>query len=282
MPKVALPTTPTVDVAAKAWTKGFAAAVRDAAGDSERLTPKKAAAMTGHYADNARNYFEKTGRTWAAADTVIDSGARYVRAQLDKAAGPDDKLSLAELRSLPDDLSGDLLALRGKAPAAPTGNAPSLANLVPVIKAANHPELNDYGSSFDVTTYPASATRLDILRDLVGYDDLSEAEVNDWFSSTHGAQAVKDASSALRELGKDERTQRDEDPTGALSGAAAEALFVAVADKLDAVFAPASKVKSLEYAEHFIAEDGDTEHRALIAQLKDQSWLVVSYQDFPF
>src|SRR4051794_21542033 len=112
-PMPVLAANPTVDKAAKAWTQKFAAAIRDAAGDG-RLTPSKAASMTGPYADNAQNYFEKTGKKSASADTVIDSGANYVRAQLAKVAGANGKLSLTELRALPADLSEDLLMLRGK------------------------------------------------------------------------------------------------------------------------------------------------------------------------
>src|SRR5262245_55710236 len=99
MPRPVLKSNPTVEKAAQAWTSRFAAAVRDAAGEG-RLTPKKAADMTGPYADNAQNYFEKTGRKSSSPNTVIESGGRYVRAQLEKAAGSDGKLSLANIRTL--------------------------------------------------------------------------------------------------------------------------------------------------------------------------------------
>ena len=280
--KPVLSGTPTIDQATKAWTKGFAAAVRSAAGPSKRLTPNKANGMTGMYADNAQNYFEKTGRSWATVDTVIESGSRYVRAQVTDKAGPNGKLSLTETRALNADLSGDILTLRGKAPAALAADAPSAAQLLPLFDAANHKELNDYGKEFGVTTYPASATRVDILRDLVGYSDLEEAQLNEWFSSTHGSQAVSHFASSIKDAGAEEHANRDEDPSEALSGAAAEKLFVDLADGVKNALTPASKVKSIEYAEHFIVEDGDLEIRALLARQKDDSWLVLSYTNFPF
>lgn len=252
--------------------------MREAAGDSGRLTAKKAKAMTGPYADNAQNFFEKAGRSWASVDTVIASGRRYVQRETEEAAGSDKKLSAVDIRKLPDDLSGDILALQGKA--APKADKPSVTKgLEDAVKAANVEGLNDYGKWFDVQTYPKSKSREDILRTIVGYDDLSDQEVNDWFSSTKGPAAVKGFAEIMRDVGKEELENREVDEP--LNGEAAKALFDGVADSVQKSVVPA-KLKGVELLEHSIAEDGDTAHSLLIAKKKDDSWLVVSYSDFPF
>ncbi|MCA9550615.1 MAG: hypothetical protein KC933_11310 [Myxococcales bacterium] len=280
MAKIALPTTPTPDEASKAWTRGFAAAVRDAAGDSARLTPKKAAGMEGIYADNARNYFERTGRSWATADTVIDSGARYVRRETEKAAGADQKLSLVDIRKLPADLQDDMLTLRGKAPSKPANDpkvvAPSPA-LTAAVAASEIPSINDYGKYMGVDVYPKTMSRAEILRKVVGYDDLTDAEIGEWFSSVKGSAAVADLAGSFKEIGAEEKENWDDD-----RGVQHERIFSDVAEGLGAQFIPVSKFKSVELAEHFIQEDGDCEYRLLIGKQKDDSWLVFSYSNFPF
>ena len=49
-----------------------------------------------------------------------------------------------------------------------------------------------------------------------------------------------------------------------------------------AIIGSRSCFKTVELAEHYIAEDGDSEYRLLIAKARDDSWRVLSYQDFPF
>ncbi len=272
-----LRTTPTVDKAANAWTRGFAAAVRDAAGDSGRLTPHKAEEMTGPYADNARNYFDHTGKHWANADTVIDSGARYVRANLSTAAGKDGKVSLADIRKLPADLVDDLLILRGRAPTG-AGAGAALQKLKDAVKGTEIPDINDYGKYIEVSTYPKSKSRADILRDIVGYDDLTDKEVSDWFDSTRGSAAIADFAGTLRDVGSEERDNADDPDVGK----DIEKRLGNVATAAERAFAPASQYKSLEVLDHGIEEDGDTEHHLLLAHQKDDTWLVLHYSDFPF
>lgn len=274
MPK--LQSNPTIDKASKAWTRGFAAAVREAAGDSGRLTPAKVENMTGPYADNAKNYFERTGKSWANADTVIESGARYVRAQAADAAGSDGRLSLKDIRKLPADLVDDVLILRGKLPPSDASPA-SLQALKDAVKATEIGAINDYGKYFDVVTHAASKSREDVLRDILGYDDLSDREVNDWFSSTKGSRGVNDFAGEMRGIGAEER----ENASDRRTGNDIERRFAGVADAAKSLFKVAD-FKSVELVEHFIAEDGDTEHRILLAQKKDESWLVLAYSDFPF
>lgn len=274
MPKLA--SNPTIDKAAQAWTRGFASAVRAAAGDSGRLTPAKAEGMTGPYADNAKNYFDRTGKSWAKADTLIESGARYVRAQAAEVAGSDGRLSLKDIRRLPADLVDDVLILRGKL--SPPAAAPAgLQALKDAVKGTEIGALNDYGKHLGVSTYSAGKSREDVLRDVAGYDDLSDREVNDWFASVKGGRAVADFAAAMQDVGADER----ENAVNDAKGADIERRLVAVGTAAQALFKVAD-FKSLELVEHFIEEDGDIEHRILLARQKDDSWLVLSYADFPF
>jgi hypothetical protein len=281
MVKPVLPKTPSPADAAKAWTKGFAAAARKAAGESERLTPAKAEAMAGPYADNVRNYFERTGKSWANVDTVIASAAEYAQKSTKKAAGGDNKLSLTDMRALPKDMVDDMLALRGKKPVGEDGGGTSTTSLDAALKAADIPTITDYGKHVGLSTYPKSKSREDILRDVVGYDDLTDAEVSDWFSSTKGAAAVAGFKDAMVDVGASERENADEDD-GETGGKALERIFRDVGKATVERFSPVSQFKSVEYVEHYIQEDGDCEYRVLLAQKKDDSWVVLSYSDFPF
>jgi hypothetical protein len=264
---------PTVDKAANAWTRGFAAAVRDAAGDSGRVTPNKAKDMTGAYADNVQNYFQFSGKAWANADTVIDSGANYVRDRMTTAAGADGKLSLADIQKLPADLVDDVLILRGKLkPAKPMDTVALKAAL----KDMEIDRISEYGKSFDLQTYPASKSRIDILKEVIGYDDLTDDEVNDAFDSTKSG-ATKAFSDEMKSIGGDERENADTED----EGKDLEKRFVGAGSAAKAFFDSAD-FKSVELAEHSISEDGDTEHRVLLGRLKDDSWVVLNYTDFPF
>lgn len=99
MPKVQTPAT-----FANAFTRNFAAAVRDAAGSDGRLSQSEAQKMAAPYRENALNYLEHTGQKSVAIEKLIGSGHDYAYANAKKAAGPDGKLSQADLRTLPKDL----------------------------------------------------------------------------------------------------------------------------------------------------------------------------------
>lgn len=57
----------------KVWASQFAKAARKAAGESKVLTPKKAAKMEEPYADNAKSYFERTGKKRVDVETLVGS-----------------------------------------------------------------------------------------------------------------------------------------------------------------------------------------------------------------
>ncbi len=111
---------PTPKAFANEWTKGFAVAVRDAAGKDGRLSKNEAAKIAEHgdalarYADNAVNYLASTGQKSVSAEKLIGKGHNYAYAVGAKVAGPGNRISLLEARSLPDDIRPDFFALRGK------------------------------------------------------------------------------------------------------------------------------------------------------------------------
>ena len=116
-----------------------------------------------------------------------------------------------------------------------------------------------------------------MLRAIVAYDDLTDAEVSEWFKSTPGSKAPKSFAADMLEIGEQQRSDA-EDPA---TGDKLYRIFDDVAKAVVKEFVP-SRFKSLELARHFIAEDGDVELRLLIARQKDNSWTVVTYSDFPF
>lgn len=273
--KPILSANPTVDTAAKAWTKGFAAAIRSAAGDRKTLTATKVAQMSGPFADNAKNFFERTGRKSASVEVVIDSGARYVRSASTAAAGPDGKLSLKDMEKLPGDLVTDMLWMRGKVePEASSTNA----SLTKAIAAMDIPEIGDYGKHVSVTSYPSNTSLADVLRAETNWDGFTDAEMVKEFKGTKGDAAATSFQADMDEVGAQERENADDDA----SGRKLERLFKNFGAAAVAEFTPASKFASLEYGVHGISEDGDTEYRLLVAKEKTGAWKVLQYQDFPF
>lgn len=278
MPRALLPANPSVARAAEVWTQQYAATLREAAGDSGIMTPQKAQDLDGPYADNIRAWFAATGRQRAHVDQMVDSARRYVTPRLERAAQGDGHLSLVDIRRLPEDLIGDFLALRGRPPA----QGQDVQAIQAAVDAANHRELNDYGKSFDLLTFPKGTTREEVLNRIL-LDPLTREELAELFTSTRRRQAATAFAGDLRQIGSDERRYREEEPEAhQLSGRDAERLIHGVVDAVLAQVLPMNKVKSLEYAVHTIAEDGDVERRILLAKRRDDTWIAVSYTDFPF
>ncbi|MBK7859353.1 MAG: hypothetical protein IPJ65_12170 [Archangiaceae bacterium] len=271
----ALPSTPTADAASKAWTQRFAAAVRDAAGSSGRLTAAKAATLTGPFADNVRNFFDRTGQKSASVAALIDSGARYVRAATAKAAGPEGKLSLTEIKKkLPEDLVTDMLWLRGKVDPGSSTTSPALTD---ALAALDISEITDYGKRSSLTTYPSNTSLADVLRAETGWDD-PDADVIKEFKGTKGDAAAREFQADMADVGSLVAENAD---TVAI-GKRQEKLFRNLGAAAVAEFTPASRFASLEYGVHGISEDGDIEFRLLVAKEKSGAWKVLQYQDFPF
>lgn len=285
---VKLPTTPSPARATRAWVEEFAADVKKAAGSSGRLTRRKAEAMTGLFADNVKNYFDKTGRSWAKVETVIASGEQYAAKNISAAAGTDNKLSLKDIRLLPKDMVDDLLVMRGKQPiAAATGDTtapPSMTELQNAVSATNVSSIVDWGKGIDLTRYPAGTDRDKIFCDITGFDSWDDVDFSEMFDVTRGADGVREFAGKLCEVGDEEKEFRDEDDLGPdeLTGDQVKKLFDDVASAAEAFFLPVSRFDSVELARHSIEEDGDTEHLILFAKEKNGDLLVLNYQDFPF
>lgn len=111
---------------ATAWTRGFAAAVRDAAGRDGRLSLNEARQIAKRsdglavYGDNAVNYLEKTGQQSVSVEKLIGKGHDYAFALAERVSGGNNRVSLVEAEDLPADLRADFMALRGR----PIANAP--------------------------------------------------------------------------------------------------------------------------------------------------------------
>lgn len=113
-------TTPSPAQLAAAVRDQFADVLRDAAGADGRLTRAEAARIAERadpewiVADNAVSYLEKTGQKTVSAEKLIGKVHDYVLAKAEAVAGPNQKLSLLEARSLPADLQAEFFYLRGK------------------------------------------------------------------------------------------------------------------------------------------------------------------------
>jgi len=102
MPKIDTPAT-----FAKAFTAGFADAVRDVAGTDGRISENEAKKVAEPYRDNALHFLEKTGQKSVSVDKLIGRAHDYAFATAKKAAGPDGHLSAVDIRALPEDLQLD-------------------------------------------------------------------------------------------------------------------------------------------------------------------------------
>ena len=109
-----LTSAPSPKTFATAWTRGFAADVRGAAGIDGRLSVNEAKSMSEAHADNAANYFSRTGKKTVSVEKLIGDGYKYAFATAERVAGKDGRVSLVDARNLPADLQKDFLALRGK------------------------------------------------------------------------------------------------------------------------------------------------------------------------
>jgi hypothetical protein len=125
-----LPKAPSPQEFAKTWTRGFARAVREAAGRDGRLSRSEGAQIAARtdglsvYADNVENFFEETGQKSVAVEKLIGTGHNYAEAQAERVGGDNQRVSLLEARMLPADLRTEFFALRGKSD--PLPHAPEL------------------------------------------------------------------------------------------------------------------------------------------------------------
>lgn len=125
--------TPTPAQVAAAYREAFSEAIDQAGGKDGRISRNEAAKVAERadagqlVSDNLVNWLEATGQKSVSANKFKGVVAAYAERMAAREAGPNQRLSLLEIRNLPDDLTPDLLHLRGKddlAPVAP--DAPSV------------------------------------------------------------------------------------------------------------------------------------------------------------
>jgi hypothetical protein len=154
------------------------------------------------------------------------------------------------------------------------GSASSLAGLKEAVKASSVPELAEFNRGFDVLEFPAKTPQMKIFEKITGYDASDIGK--DLFKMTAGDKGVRSFAAYMRSVAKEE--QEDGDDSGKLCAK----IYRNIADETEKAFLPAAQFTSVQRASHGVAEDGDTEFEAIIAQRKDGSFLVLSYANNPF
>lgn len=113
-------TTPTPAQFRQAVEEEFGAVIRDAGGRDGRLTRNEAASIAQRHdagwivSDNAVNYLNITGQKTVSAEKLVRKLGEYAERSAEQVAGPNQRLSLLEARSLPTDLQAEFFYLRGK------------------------------------------------------------------------------------------------------------------------------------------------------------------------
>lgn len=246
-------------------TAGFRAVVQEAAGN-RILTPAERTEIASRWAKRTL-----PNRRLSVARAVEDylepkiQKALYAVSSDKKTITPADahKLRVAELRASAESLFG---------------STSKIAKLQSAVDQLDVPQLTDYGTSVGLDTYP-SQSLAQVMEAITGY----EFDMSFSWDEVKGAGALADFARSMRQKGKDEKQAIDEDPEGkALSGQEVQDRFNAVAGALFGVFKPVSQFKSIRSLSHSIQEDGDTEYALLLAQKKDDSWLVLLYSNWPF
>ena len=116
---------PTVSATRDAFEAWFAPIVREAAGRDGRLSVATAHRIAerrdnGRLAsDNAVRVIEDSGQKTMSAEKLIGIEVRRLEDAAVAVAGPNQRVSLLEIRRLPRDLQDDILHLRGKRPVEP-------------------------------------------------------------------------------------------------------------------------------------------------------------------
>ncbi|MBI2377646.1 MAG: hypothetical protein HYV07_26830 [Deltaproteobacteria bacterium] len=111
---------PTPEQFANTWTRAYAASVRGASTDGERITRSKAEGMAGAtgmaslYADNVLIELDDRDQSSISIDKLLASGHARTLSEAQKVAGANGLVSITEGSRLPADLKDDFLALRGQ------------------------------------------------------------------------------------------------------------------------------------------------------------------------
>lgn len=125
--------TPTPAQVQAGYRKAFDVAIEQIAGKDRRISRSEAAKAAGRpdagklVSDNILNWLDATGQKSVGATKFMRTVAAYAGRMAERHAGPNQKLSLVEIRNLPADLVADLMHLRGK------DSLPSVAPRVPSV-----------------------------------------------------------------------------------------------------------------------------------------------------
>ncbi len=112
--------TPTPAQLSAAYREVFDSVIDAAGGKDGRISVASAERLAERsdagklVADNILNYLEKTGQKTVGVAKFQGVVADYVKREAEKAAGPNQRLSLVEIRNLPTDLIADAQHLRGR------------------------------------------------------------------------------------------------------------------------------------------------------------------------
>lgn len=148
------------------------------------------------------------------------------------------------------------------------------AALRSAVKGAQRKELEDMGYFFGLTSYPAKTTLVKVLADVTGYD---EADINtDLFQLSSGDTAVRAFAKYLRS----EAASEAEDTLPESQVIARNIRNVAA--ESEKAFLGSQQFANIRLASHNRQEDGDLDHRVLIAQEKDGSFQVLQYTRNPY
>lgn len=160
------------------------------------------------------------------------------------------------------------------------GQDAKLDKLKGAIAKVDTEPMNEYGKSLGLS-FHGPQTLAQLVEELTG-NEYDPSEYPDEWSETKGSKAPKDFAAYMRSTGSEERQSADEDPEGAIMpGAELEKRFADVAKEIEKTF-KAPDFKQIRSMSHSIAEDGDTEYALLLAQKKDNSWIAVTWSNWPF
>jgi len=157
------------------------------------------------------------------------------------------------------------------------GTSSKVAKLKTALDALDVPQLTDYGTSIGCSTFKAQSFAA-VMAEISGY----EYEAQQWIESK-GTKAVSDFASAMKNIGEEEKQHiiENAEPTE-VSADDVLARFTKVGAEATKAFKPVSDFKSIRSLSHGIQEDGDTQYELLLAQKKDNSWVAITYSNWPF
>lgn len=226
---------------------------------------------------------DKLGSAWArsvlpkkqmSVDTAMKS---YLRPKLEKAlfAISADKKSIT-----PADAHKLYAAELRASTEALFGTSPKLEQLKAATGNAWAPYMDSMNKGVHFSTHPSSLTLNGVMSKIIGF----EYDPTFAWEETKGAAAVQAFSKLMHQRGLEEKVYTSENDPAlfTVTGDQMVARYDALAAAVKAVFQPASAFKSVRQLSHAIQEDGDTRFDVLLAEKKDNSWVTLTWHNFPF